>query len=84
MSLIGYFFQSDQGIRNLTVEEAERLAGTDPDYSIRDLYNAIDAGDYPKWTMYIQVMTLEEAKSYRWNVFDVTKVNVLNEMTYYS
>ena len=44
-----------QGIRNLPVEEADRLSGADPDYSIRDLYNAIATGDYPSWTVYIQV-----------------------------
>ena len=71
-------FQTDQGIRNLTAQEAERLAGTDPDYSIRDLYNAIEAGDYPSWTLYVQIMPLAEAKEYRWNAFDVTKVNYSN------
>ena len=65
--------QSDQGIRNLSVEAASQLAGLDPDYSIRDLYNAIHRGEYPSWTLYIQVLTMEQAKTFRWNPFDSTK-----------
>uniref|UniRef100_A0A673MT34 Catalase n=1 Tax=Sinocyclocheilus rhinocerous TaxID=307959 RepID=A0A673MT34_9TELE len=67
-------FQTDQGIKNLPVEEADRLASTDPDYSIRDLYNAISNGNFPSWTLYIQVMTFEQAENWQWNPFDLTKV----------
>lgn len=56
------------------MDRATQLSGTDPDYSIRDLYNAIARKDIPSWTLYIQVMTQEEAKVFRWNIFDVTKV----------
>ncbi|KAJ7401321.1 Catalase [Pitangus sulphuratus] len=66
--------KTDQGIKNLSVEEAGRLASTDPDYAIRDLYNAIAKGDYPSWSFYIQVMTFEEAERFPFNPFDVTKV----------
>ncbi|KAJ7412776.1 Catalase [Willisornis vidua] len=66
--------KTDQGIKNLSVEEAGRLASTDPDYAIRDLYNAIAKGDYPSWSFYIQVMTFEEAEKFPFNPFDVTKV----------
>ncbi|KAM6358919.1 catalase isoform 2-T3 [Alca torda] len=66
--------QTDQGIKNLPVEEAERLASTDPDYGIRDLYNAIAKGDYPSWSFYIQVMTFEEAEQFPFNPFDLTKI----------
>lgn len=47
---------------------------TDPDYSIRDLYDAIARGDYPQWDVYIQLMSFEQAEKFRWNPFDVTKV----------
>ncbi|KFU85033.1 Catalase, partial [Chaetura pelagica] len=67
-------FQTDQGIKNLSVEEAGRLASTDPDYAIRDLYNAIAKGDYPSWSFYIQVMTFEEAEKFPFNPFDLTKI----------
>uniref|UniRef100_A0A8C4V071 Catalase n=1 Tax=Falco tinnunculus TaxID=100819 RepID=A0A8C4V071_FALTI len=66
--------KTDQGIKNLPVEEAGRLASTDPDYGIRDLYNAIAKGDYPSWSFYIQVMTFEEAEKFPFNPFDVTKI----------
>lgn len=56
------------------MEDAGRLASTDPDYAIRDLYNAIAKGDYPSWSFYIQVMTFEEAEKFPFNPFDVTKV----------
>lgn len=68
------FAQTNQGIKNLSGEEADRLSSTDPDYATRDLYNAIADGNYPSWTTYIQVMTFEEAEKFRWNPFDLTKV----------
>jgi len=70
----GVYLQSDQGIKSLTSSRATELAGTDPDYATRDLYNAIARGDFPSWTFYIQVMTFEEAEKFRWDPFDVTKV----------
>lgn len=56
------------------MEEAGSLASTDPDYAIRDLYNAIAGGNYPSWSFYIQVMTFEEAEKFPFNPFDLTKV----------
>ncbi|UCH11530.1 MAG: catalase [Fidelibacterota bacterium] len=67
-------FKTDQGIENFTREEATRLAGTDPDQATRDLYEAIARGDYPSWSVSIQVMHPDEAKTYRFNPFDITKV----------
>jgi catalase len=66
--------KSDQGIKNLTQQEAERLAGQNSDYHTADLYNAIASGNYPTWTMYLQVMTPEQAENYRWNIFDITHI----------
>lgn len=71
---VKYHFKTDQGIENLTQEEADRLAGTDGDYHRRDLFNAIEDGNYPSWTMQVQIMPFEEAKTYRLNPFDLTKV----------
>jgi len=73
--IIALVFQTDQGIKNLTAEEGDRLASADPDYSIRDLYNAISNGNFPSWTFYIQVMTFEQAENWQWNPFDLTKVS---------
>lgn len=69
-----FHMKTNQGIKNLPVDKAGQLTCTDPDYSIRDLYNAIETGNYPSWTMYIQVMTYEQAKNWKFNPFDVTKV----------
>jgi catalase len=69
-----YHFKTDQGIKNLTREEAERLSGTDPDPATRDLYEAIKRGDYPSWTLEIQIMTPEQAENYRFDIRDITKV----------
>uniref|UniRef100_A0AC34QD93 Catalase n=1 Tax=Panagrolaimus sp. JU765 TaxID=591449 RepID=A0AC34QD93_9BILA len=65
---------SDQGIKNLTANQATILAALDPDYAIRDLYNSIEDKDYPEWTFKIQVMTPEQADTCEFNPFDVTKV----------
>lgn len=70
------FFQTDQGIKNLTADAAAKLQGTDPDYATRDLYNAIAEGNPPSWSVYIQIMSPEEAEKFRWNPFDLTKVNI--------
>ncbi|XP_046390887.1 catalase isoform X1 [Ischnura elegans] len=69
-----FHYKTDQGIKNLMADKAGELSATDPDYSIRDLYNAISKGDFPSWTMYIQVMTFAQAEKWRWNPFDLTKV----------
>lgn len=67
-------FKTEQGIRNLTREEAVRLAGEDPDFATRDLYEAIARGEYPAWTVYAQIMTPEQEREYRFDAFDITKV----------
>ncbi|GBP10391.1 Catalase [Eumeta japonica] len=76
---IRFHFIPDQGIKNLRSEEARRIAGLDPDYATRDLYNAIGNGNFPSWTISIQVMTIEDVKNARFDPFDVTKVLPLDE-----
>ena len=71
---VKFHFKTKQGVKNFTDEEAVKMAGENPDFAQEDLCNAIENGDFPKWTMYIQVMTEEQAKDFRWNPFDVTKV----------
>ncbi len=71
---IKYHFKTAQGIRNLTREEADRLAGENPDHATRDLHEAIERGEYPAWNVNVQIMTPEQAKDYRFDIFDVTKV----------
>jgi catalase len=71
---IKYHFKTEQGIQNWRREEASRLAGDDPDYHTRDLFTAVERGDFPAWKMYVQVMPLSDADTYRFDPFDVTKV----------
>src|SRR5580693_8506385 len=71
---VTYHFISDQGIEFLTQAEADKLAGQDADYHQRDLYQAIKRGEHPSWTLKVQSMPFEEAKTYRFNPFDLTKV----------
>ena len=67
-------FKTDQGIQSLTGPEAAALSGTDPDHATRDLYESIQNGDYPSWTVYAQIMTPAEAENYQFDPFDITKV----------
>ena len=71
---VKFHFRSQQGILNYTDQEAEMVNGKDRESSGRDLYTAIENGNYPKWKMYIQVMTKEEAKKHPTNPFDITKM----------
>ncbi len=70
---VKWHFKTQQGIKNLAPAEAARLAGTDPDYAQRDLFSAIERGDFPRWTVCIQVMSEAEAANRAENPFDVTK-----------
>jgi len=67
-------FKTEQGIMNLTADEAEELKGKDPDHATRDLSEAIERGDYPSWRVEVQIMTPEQADKYRFDPFDITKV----------
>jgi catalase len=71
---VKYHFKTDQGVECLTQDEADRIAGESPDYHRQDLFEAIRDGDHPTWTLYMQIMPFEEAKDYRFNPFDLTKV----------
>ncbi|WP_412097216.1 catalase [Carnobacterium maltaromaticum] len=71
---VKYHFKTEQGIKNLTAEVAEELAGSNPDYHTEDLFNAIENGDAPAWKLCVQIMPLADADNYRFNPFDVTKV----------
>ncbi|XP_065172693.1 catalase-like [Atheta coriaria] len=69
-----FHFKTQQGIKNLPVKDAERLAGSSPDYAQKDLYNAIEGENFPKWKLYIQTMTEAQSQSCSFDPFDVTKV----------
>ncbi len=71
---VQYHFKTEQGIQNFTGEEANNMRGIDPDCATRDLYEAIAKGDYPSWRLEVQIMTQEQAKKYRFDPYDITKV----------
>ncbi|MED3881312.1 catalase KatA [Priestia megaterium] len=71
---VKYHFKTDQGVKNLSPDVAAKLAGENPDYHTEDLFNAIEKGDFPSWKLYVQIMPLEDADTYRFDPFDVTKV----------
>ena len=59
---VKYHFKTDQGIEFLTQDEADQMAGADADYHQRDLFEAIKRGDYPSWTLKMQIMPFEDAR----------------------
>ncbi|XKK41947.1 catalase [Nocardiopsis sp. ARC36] len=69
-----FHFRTQQGIKNLTDEEAAKVVAEDRESSQRDLFEAIERGDNPKWTFYVQIMPEAEAADYRFHPFDLTKV----------
>jgi catalase len=71
---VKFHLRTQQGIKTLTDAEAEAIVAKDRENNQRDLFGAIERGDFPKWTMYIQVMTEEKARNLPYNPFDLTKV----------
>ena len=71
---VKFHFKTAQGIQNFTNEEAESVIGRDRESHQRDLFESIENGDFPKWTMYVQIMEEEVANNYHLNPFDLTKV----------
>lgn len=73
-SWVKFTFKSQQGIRNLTDAQAAQVIGADRESSQRDLYESIANKDFPRWTLYVQIMAEKDAGSYHLNPFDLTKV----------
>jgi catalase len=73
---VKFHFHSNQGDGNahFTQDDADKMAGKDGDYHRRDLFDAIARGDHPSWTLKWQIMPWEDAKTYRINPFDLTKI----------
>lgn len=70
---VKFHFKTQQGIKNLTNEEAAEIIAKDRESHQRDLFDAIERGEFPRWTLYFQIMTEEQAKTYKENPFDITK-----------
>jgi len=71
---VQYHFKTDQGIKNLTRQEAAAMRAKDPDHATRDLHEAIARGEHPSWTLEMQIMPYEQGLDYHWDILDITKV----------
>jgi catalase len=71
---VKFTFKTQQSIQNLSDAEATALIGADRESHQRDLFESIERGEFPRWRMFIQVMSEEAAASHRHNPFDLTKV----------
>lgn len=71
---VKFHLKTQQGIHNLTDEEAEVLVGKDRESHQKDLFEHIEQGKFPKWTMYFQIMTEEQARNHKENPFDLSKI----------
>jgi catalase len=75
---VKWHLKTRQGIKSLSAADAQRLAGSDPDHAQRDLFDAIERGDFPRWDVFIQVMNDDERIAWEqrtgWDAFDLTKV----------
>ena len=75
---VKWHFKTRQGIRNLSAADARRLAGADPDHAQRDLFEAIERGEFPRWQVAVQLMTESQRLAWEartgWSAFDLTKV----------
>lgn len=71
---VKFHFRCQQGIENLSNAEAEAIVGKDRESHQRDLYDAIERGDFPRWEFKVQIMPENEAANYRFHPFDLSKV----------
>lgn len=72
--LVKYHYKTDQGIKNFQGNEAAEMTLKDKDFATNDLYNRIQEGRFPSWTWYVQVMPIKDADTYRFDVYDITKI----------
>ena len=71
---VKFHFKTAQGIECINEDESRQFIGQDPDHAQRDLVDAIDQANYPKWNVKVQIMPEKDAETYKVNPFDVTKV----------
>ena len=71
---VKFHFKTVQGIHNLTNEEAAKIISEDRESAQRDLFYAIERGEYPKWRFYVQIMPEADTDKTSYNPFDLTKV----------
>lgn len=71
---VQYHFKTDQGAKTFTRQEAAAMRAQDPDHATRDLYQSIAKGEFPSWTLEMQILTPEQEKDFNWDIMDITKV----------
>ncbi|HFL2500865.1 TPA: catalase, partial [Clostridioides difficile] len=71
---VKYHFKTRQGWKTFTSQEAEEVKGKDTNHATKDLFDSIEKGNFPIWDLYVQIMSPEQAKEYKFDPFDVTKV----------
>ena len=71
---VKFHFRTQQGIKNLSDAEAQAIIAKDRESHQRDLYESIEKKDFPRWTLYVQIMPEKDAASYKFHPFDLTKV----------
>ena len=71
---VKFNWKSQQGVKNHDPKEAERVQGKDFNHMSRDLITAINAGDYPKWDLYLQVIDSEDMDTFEYDPLDATKI----------
>ncbi|TEA78931.1 catalase [Allopusillimonas ginsengisoli] len=73
-TFVKFHWNPTQGTHSLVWDEAVKIAGADPDFNRRDLWESIDAGEYPEWELGIQTFSEEEAERFSFDVLDSTKL----------
>ena len=71
---VKFHWKPKQGTHSLVWDEAVKLAGADPDYHRRDLWEAIEAGEYPEWELGFQIFTQEQGERFTFDILDATKI----------
>jgi len=72
--LVKFHWQPKLGTHSMVWEEAVKISGADPDFHRRDLWEAIEAGEYPEWELGLQIFTEEQAESFSFDILDATKL----------
>jgi catalase len=73
-TFVKYHWRPLQGTHSLDWDEAVKIAGADPDFHRRDLWEAIEAGAFPEWELSVQLFSEEQAESFSFDVLDATKL----------
>ena len=73
-TFVKFHWRPRLGTQSTCWDEAVKIAGADPDYHRRDLYEAIDAGDFPEWDFGVQLLTQDEADALPFDILDATKL----------